>query len=46
MQDYIPIHTLDKSWLWCATWCSQESLSEAKTYVSRTNPLLTRANAD
>jgi UDP-glucose:glycoprotein glucosyltransferase len=31
MQDYIPIHTLDKSWLWCATWCSQESLSEAKT---------------
>lgn len=31
MQDQLRIHTLDRSWLWCATWCSQESLAEAKT---------------
>ena len=31
MQDQIPIFTLDQSWLWCETWCSQESLARAKT---------------
>ncbi|CED83771.1 UDP-glucose:glycoprotein glucosyltransferase [Phaffia rhodozyma] len=31
MQDQLRIHTLDKSWLWCATWCSAESLKDAKT---------------
>lgn len=31
MQEQIPIHTLDPSWLWCATWCSAESLAVAKT---------------
>jgi UDP-glucose:glycoprotein glucosyltransferase len=31
MQDVLPIYTLDRSWLWCETWCSQESLKDAKT---------------
>jgi hypothetical protein len=31
MQDQLPIYTLDQSWLWCETWCSQESLKVAKT---------------
>ena len=31
MQTSLPIHTLDKSWLWCETWCSDEALAEAKT---------------
>jgi UDP-glucose:glycoprotein glucosyltransferase len=31
MQRQIPIFTLDKDWLWCQTWCSDESLATAKT---------------
>lgn len=31
MQQQIPIFTLDKDWLWCQTWCSDESLKTAKT---------------
>lgn len=31
MQDQIPIFTLDQDWLWCQTWCSDESLTTAKT---------------
>jgi hypothetical protein len=27
----LPIYTLDRSWLWCETWCSQDSLKDAKT---------------
>jgi len=37
MQDQIPIFTLDQDWLWCQTWCSDESLKTAKTSSS---PLL------
>lgn len=43
MQDQIRIHTLDPSWLWCATWCSQESLGEAKTIDLCQDPLTVRA---
>lgn len=39
MQDQLPIYTLDRSWLWCETWCSQESLAEAKTIDLCQNPL-------
>ncbi|KAK4688056.1 UDP-glucose:glycoprotein glucosyltransferase, partial [Tremellales sp. Uapishka_1] len=39
MQDSIPIFTLDKSWLWCQTWCSDESLATAKTIDLCQNPL-------
>ncbi|GAA6015304.1 hypothetical protein JCM10207_008942 [Rhodosporidiobolus poonsookiae] len=38
-QNIIPIFTLDKSWLWCETWCSDESLAEAKTIDLCNNPL-------
>lgn len=31
MQRQIPIFTLDQDWLWCQTWCSDESLKTAKT---------------
>lgn len=30
MQRLIPIHTLDQDWLWCETWCSDESKKSAK----------------
>ncbi|GAA5977891.1 hypothetical protein JCM11641_006101, partial [Rhodosporidiobolus odoratus] len=39
MQNMIPIHTLDKSWLWCETWCSDEGLATAKTIDLCNNPL-------
>ncbi|GAA5851194.1 hypothetical protein JCM8547_004161 [Rhodosporidiobolus lusitaniae] len=39
MQSMIPIHTLDKSWLWCETWCADEELAEAKTIDLCNNPL-------
>lgn len=38
MQAAIPIHTLDRSWLWCETWCSDESLAQAKTIDLCNNP--------
>ncbi|ODO11431.1 hypothetical protein I350_00211 [Cryptococcus amylolentus CBS 6273] len=39
MQDHIPIWTLSQDWLWCQTWCSDESLSTAKTIDLCQNPL-------
>lgn len=30
MQRLIPIHTLKQDWLWCETWCSDESKKKAK----------------
>ncbi|KAK6902778.1 hypothetical protein I203_108037 [Kwoniella mangroviensis CBS 8507] len=39
MQDTIPIFTLDQDWLWCQTWCSDESLASAKTIDLCQNPL-------
>lgn len=38
MQMMIPIHSLDQSWLWCETWCSDESLKDAKTIDLCNNP--------
>jgi UDP-glucose:glycoprotein glucosyltransferase len=38
MQFQLPIHTLDKSWLWCETWCSDASLAAAKTIDLCQNP--------
>lgn len=31
MQRQIPIYSLPEEWLWCETWCSDESLARAKT---------------
>ncbi|POW09259.1 hypothetical protein PSTT_06979 [Puccinia striiformis] len=39
MQSILPIYTLDQSWLWCETWCSDEGLKTAKTIDLCNNPL-------
>jgi UDP-glucose:glycoprotein glucosyltransferase len=39
MQMVIPIHTLPQEWLWCETWCSDESLGAAKTIDLCNNPM-------
>ncbi|WFD34810.1 killer toxin resistant protein [Malassezia cuniculi] len=38
LQHSLPIFTLDKTWLWCETWCSHDWLSEAKTIDLCSNP--------
>ncbi|CAD6930112.1 unnamed protein product [Tilletia controversa] len=38
LQHTVPIHTLDKTWLWCETWCSTEWLPQAKTIDLCSNP--------
>lgn len=38
MQFQIPIHSLPQEWLWCETWCSDESLSNARTIDLCNNP--------
>ncbi|KAG8347813.1 putative UDP glucose Glycoprotein Glucosyltransferase [Trypanosoma vivax] len=39
MQDDLPIYSLPEEWLWCETWCAQESKSRAKTIDLCNNPL-------
>ncbi|KAI9929252.1 hypothetical protein ASPWEDRAFT_105616 [Aspergillus wentii DTO 134E9] len=38
MQHYIPIKSLPQEWLWCETWCSDQSLSQARTIDLCNNP--------
>ncbi|KAK1830513.1 UDP-glucose:glycoprotein glucosyltransferase [Podospora conica] len=38
MQFQIPIFSLPQEWLWCETWCSDETLAEAKTIDLCNNP--------
>ncbi|KAI9373269.1 UDP-glucose:glycoprotein glucosyltransferase-domain-containing protein [Aspergillus egyptiacus] len=38
MQHHIPIKSLPQEWLWCETWCSDESLSKARTIDLCNNP--------
>ncbi|PKI82787.1 killer toxin resistant protein [Malassezia vespertilionis] len=38
LQTVLPIHTLDKTWLWCETWCSNDWLPLAKTIDLCSNP--------
>ena len=38
MQFMLPIHSLPQEWLWCETWCSDESLATAKTIDLCNNP--------
>ncbi|TIA91902.1 hypothetical protein E3P81_01822 [Wallemia ichthyophaga] len=37
-QTEVPIWTLDGSWLWCETWNSEESITQAKTIDLCNNP--------
>ncbi|KAF2083658.1 glycosyltransferase family 24 protein [Saccharata proteae CBS 121410] len=39
MQASLPIHSLPQEWLWCETWCSDESLGRARTIDLCNNPL-------
>ncbi|KAA6411432.1 MAG: glycosyltransferase family 24 [Lasallia pustulata] len=39
MQMVLPIFSLPQDWLWCETWCSDESLREARTIDLCNNPL-------
>ena len=38
MQHVLPIRSLPQEWLWCETWCSDESLKEARTIDLCNNP--------
>ncbi|KAK4222143.1 UDP-glucose:glycoprotein glucosyltransferase-domain-containing protein [Podospora fimiseda] len=38
MQFQIPIKSLPQQWLWCETWCSDETLKEARTIDLCNNP--------
>lgn len=38
MQFQIPIHSLPQEWLWCETWCSDESQANARTIDLCNNP--------
>ncbi|ETN42534.1 uncharacterized protein HMPREF1541_01691 [Cyphellophora europaea CBS 101466] len=38
MQHNLPIFSLPQEWLWCETWCSDESLKDAKTIDLCNNP--------
>ncbi len=46
MQSIIPIHSLPQEWLWCETWCSDESLAAAKTIDLCNNPLTKEPKLD
>ncbi|KDQ07300.1 glycosyltransferase family 24 protein [Botryobasidium botryosum FD-172 SS1] len=39
LQHEVPIYSLDKSWLWCETWCTKDRLDQAKTIDLCQNPL-------
>jgi hypothetical protein len=34
----VPIHSLPQEWLWCETWCDDESKPKAKTIDLCNNP--------
>lgn len=46
LQFHVPIHSLDKDWLWCETWCSDEGLKTAKTIDLCNNPLTKEPKLD
>ena len=46
MQMVLPIHSLPQEWLWCETWCSDESLKEARTIDLCNNPLTKEPKLD
>ncbi|RIB10779.1 Glycosyltransferase Family 24 protein [Gigaspora rosea] len=46
MQHIVPIFSLPQEWLWCETWCSNESLSTAKTIDLCNNPLTKEPKLD
>lgn len=41
-QGVLPIFSLPQEWLWCETWCSDETMDKAKTIDLCNNPLYKR----
>ncbi|KAJ1674151.1 killer toxin resistant protein [Spiromyces aspiralis] len=39
MQHGVPIYSLPQEWLWCETWCSDDTLKKAKTIDLCNNPM-------
>ncbi|KAF7724618.1 hypothetical protein EC973_000862 [Apophysomyces ossiformis] len=46
MQHIVPIYSLPQEWLWCETWCSDESLKKAKTIDLCNNPMTKEPKLD
>ncbi|ODQ63682.1 hypothetical protein NADFUDRAFT_28763 [Nadsonia fulvescens var. elongata DSM 6958] len=46
LQNEIPIFSLPQEWLWCETWCSDESLANAKTIDLCNNPMTKERKLD
>lgn len=46
LQDQIPIYSLSQEWLWCETWCSDETMDAAKTIDLCNNPLTHKPKLD
>ncbi|KAK6498113.1 hypothetical protein TWF506_004353 [Arthrobotrys conoides] len=46
MQRQLPIFSLPQDWLWCETWCSDESLKTAKTIDLCNNPMTKEPKLD
>lgn len=46
MQHNIPIKSLPQEWLWCETWCSDESLAQARTIDLCNNPMTKEPKLD
>lgn len=46
MQHDIPIFSLPQDWLWCETWCDDESLKTAKTIDLCNNPMTKEPKLD
>jgi UDP-glucose:glycoprotein glucosyltransferase len=46
MQVQLPIYSLPQNWLWCETWCSDESLKDAKTIDLCNNPMTKEPKLD
>ncbi|KAG0132881.1 UDP-glucose:glycoprotein glucosyltransferase-domain-containing protein [Tuber indicum] len=46
MQSMLPIYSLPQEWLWCETWCSDESLKTAKTIDLCNNPMTKEPKLD
>jgi len=45
-QHTVPIFSLPQEWLWCETWCSMETLKDAKTIDLCNNPLTKKPKLD
>lgn len=46
MQRQLPIFSLPQDWLWCETWCSDESFKTAKTIDLCNNPMTKEPKLD